>query len=157
MPFWIVHCTSKDFARILVNLCLTFDVPTFVARANFGPADHSRAQGPVESAERMAPRDVGKTLFELLVGRKPRAALDSLVPLLDDVKQPGNFDNIVKQRKLNYSKVHQGFETKSHRASSLARALDSLAPLLRNAKQQDNFDNFVKQKKGKLSRRPSRF
>ena len=40
----------KGFAWILANLCLTFGVPTSVARANSGPADHSRGQGPIESA-----------------------------------------------------------------------------------------------------------
>ena len=49
----------------------------------------------------MAARDVGGTLFDLLVGREPRAALDLLVLLLDDAKQPGNLDNFVKQRKAN--------------------------------------------------------
>ena len=69
--FLVVDRTSKDIARILVNLCLTFGVPTSLARVVFGPADHSRAQGPVESAEGIAPRDVGRTLFELLVGHEP--------------------------------------------------------------------------------------
>ena len=36
--------------QILANLCLTFGVPTSVARADFGPADHSCAPGPAESS-----------------------------------------------------------------------------------------------------------
>ena len=44
-PFWVVDRAAKDLARILINLCLTFDIPTSVAKADLGPADHSRAQG----------------------------------------------------------------------------------------------------------------
>ena len=85
--------------RILVNHCVTFGVSTSVARADFRPVDHSRAQGLVERSERMVSRNVGRTLSELLVSRKPWAALHSLVPLLDDANQPGNLDNFAKQRK----------------------------------------------------------
>ena len=67
---WLVDRNSEDFAWILVDLCLTFGVPTSVARTNFGSADHARAQGPVESADRIALRHIGQSLFELLVGRK---------------------------------------------------------------------------------------
>ena len=41
--FRVVDRAGKDFTRIL---CLSSDVPTSVAKADFGPADHSRAQGP---------------------------------------------------------------------------------------------------------------
>ena len=34
------------------------------------------------------------TSFEFLFGRKPRAPLDSLVPLLNDTKQPDDLDNL---------------------------------------------------------------
>ena len=45
MPFGLVDRAAKGFAWVLVNLCLTFDVPTSAAKADCGPADHSRAQG----------------------------------------------------------------------------------------------------------------
>ena len=63
-------------------------------------------------------------------------AIYSLVSPLYGAKQPGNFDNFVKQRKLNCLEAHQDFETKAHRASSLARELDSQVPLLGDAKRQ---------------------
>ena len=50
------------------------------------------------------------TSFELLFSRKPRASLDSLVPLLDDAKQPGNLDNFVEQRKHKLVEVRKGLE-----------------------------------------------
>ena len=36
--FWLVNCAANDFAWILVNLCLTFDVPPSVAKTIFRPA-----------------------------------------------------------------------------------------------------------------------
>ena len=49
-PLWVVYRTSKVFVQVLVNLFLSFGVPTSVVRADFGAADHSRTQGPVKSA-----------------------------------------------------------------------------------------------------------
>ena len=45
-PFKVVDRAAKGFAWMLVNLCLTFDASTSVAKSDFGPADHSNAQGP---------------------------------------------------------------------------------------------------------------
>ena len=50
------------------------------------------------------------TSFELLFSRKPRASLESLAPLLDDAKQPGNLDNFVEQRKQKLLEVRKGLE-----------------------------------------------
>ena len=50
------------------------------------------------------------TSFELLFSRKPRASLDSLVPLFDDAKQPDNLDIIVEQRNRNLLEVRKGLE-----------------------------------------------
>ena len=50
------------------------------------------------------------TSFELLFSRKPRASLDSLVPLLDDAKQLGNLDNFVEQRNRNLLEVRKGLK-----------------------------------------------
>ena len=47
---------------------------------------------------------------ELLFSRKPRASLDSLVPLLDDAKQLGNLDHFVEQRSRNLLEVRKGLE-----------------------------------------------
>ena len=47
------------------------------------------------------------TAFELLFGRKPRASLDSLVPLLDDIIQPDSLDNFVEQRKQKLLEVRK--------------------------------------------------
>ena len=50
------------------------------------------------------------TSFEFLFSRRPRASLDSLVPLLDDAQQPGNLDNFVEQRKQKLLEARKGLE-----------------------------------------------
>ena len=50
------------------------------------------------------------TSFESLFSRKPRASLDSLVPVLDDVKQLGNLDSFVEQRKQKLLEIRKGLE-----------------------------------------------
>ena len=48
------------------------------------------------------------TLFKLLFSCKPQASLGSLVPLLDDAKQPGDLHNFVEQRNRNLLQVRKG-------------------------------------------------
>ena len=60
------------------------------------------------------------TPFELLIGRKPRVSLDTLVPQIDATDRSGGLDNFVESRRQNFREVQLTLE-KRHQSKANAR------------------------------------
>ena len=143
---------TKEVARILANLCLTFGVsrnfrsdgggefrseilkslcPWVKARLDFGPVDHSRGQGAVER--------FGGWLQEMLVElcRAWPGRRDEYVAPACWIKR--TLPDSSLQSKMTAFKLLFGRKPRT--------SLDSLVPLLDAAAQPASLDNFVEQRK----------